>query len=133
MIEKKALTQYLNNFRIQFSKYLKINVGVQTISYPFDKGVIIIAVLGFGIQTKDEFRKDSTNFKEALNKTNLFDGDINIPQEIPNTFIILIKNKIILIKPDKEKQWSNKSVEIDVKSIVKSILEKRNQQNWREN
>ena len=56
MVDRQVVIEYLNNFRRLLSKYLKSGVGVQTISYPFDNGVIIVVELGSGIATKDENR-----------------------------------------------------------------------------
>ena len=51
-MDKTTLTNYLINFRRLFSKYLKPDVGVQIIAYPFDKGAIIVADSIFPIRMK---------------------------------------------------------------------------------
>ena len=98
MVDKTVITEYLNNFRRYLSKYLKSGVGVQTISYPFDKGAIIVIELGMGVPTKDDSRSQSLDLKEALTRTNLFENINDVP-EIPGTSILLLKNKIVYLQP----------------------------------
>lgn len=120
MIEKSLHNQYLNNFRRLFSFYLKSGVGIQTASYPFEEGVVIVVELGFGIPTKEEVRKNSKDLREALGRTNLFEGDVT-PQEIPGTTIILSKNKIVILKSNNHDQWDENAVKSDIETIIKPI------------
>ena len=124
MVTTKEIIQYLNNFRRLFSNFLKNGVGIQITTYPFDKGYVVIVELGLGIKTKEEMRAQSPNLQTALKRTNLFDTQ-NIPQEMLETYIILSQNKIILIKTDDEKQWSDEAVVADMKNIMKQIVENR--------
>ena len=98
MVDKTVITEYLNNFRRYLSNYLFCVVGVQTISYPFDKGAIIVIELGMGVPTKDDSRSQSLDLKEALTRTNLFENINDVP-EIPGTSILLLKNKIVYLQP----------------------------------
>ena len=120
MVDKTVITEYLNNFRRYLSKYLKSGVGVQTISYPFDKGAIIVIELGMGVPTKDDSRSQSLDLKEALTRTNLFENINDVP-EIPGTSILLLKNKIVLLKTDKLNQWGEGSAQTDVTKIINTI------------
>lgn len=122
MLERQVVTQYLNNFRRLFSRFLKSGVGIQTISYPFEDGIVMVIELGFDIPTKEENRTNSKDLKEALKRTNLFEGE-DFPQEIPGTTIILSKNKIIIIKNNDEGQWSENAVKTDINNIF-TILKK---------
>lgn len=125
MIEKQVLNQYLNNFRRLFSRFLKSGVGIQTTSFPFNEGIVIVVELGIGIPTKEESRTNSKDLKEALMRTNLFEGN-DTPQEIPGTTIILSKNKIVILKNDDADQWNEEAVKVDISNIIKPIKRKIN-------
>ena len=123
MVDRQVVIEYLNNFRRLLSKYLKSGVGVQTISYPFDNGVIIVVELGSGIATKDENRTKSNNLREALSRTNLFEETDSVP-EIPGTSILLSVNKIVILKTIDSKQWSEDSAKEDVTNVINAIRSK---------
>lgn len=123
MVDRQVVIEYLNNFRRLLSKYLKSGVGVQTISYPFDNGVIIVVELGSGIATKDENRTKSNNLREALYRTNLFEEIDSVP-EIPGTSILLSMNKIVILKTVDSKQWSEDSAKADVTNVINAIRSK---------
>lgn len=127
MIDKQVLNQYLNNFRRLFSRFLKSGVGLQTISFPFNEGVVIVVELGIGIPTKEESRTNSKDLREALKRTNLFE-DNDVLQEIPGTTIILSKNKIVILKNDSADQWSEEAVKVDIRNIITPIKRKINGQ-----
>lgn len=121
-MDKTTLTNYLINFRRLFSKYLKPDVGVQIIAYPFDKGAIIVADPGFNIPNKDEIRSESISIGEAMKRTNLFENPLEA-NTIPATKIIISNNKIIIIKDNAPKQWTEESANNDIHKVVKSINE----------
>lgn len=123
MVDRQVLIEYLNNFRRLLSKYLKSGVGVQTISYPFDNGVIVVVELGSGIATKDENRTKSNNLRDALYRTNLFEEIDSVP-EIPGTSILLSMNKIVILKTVDSKQWSEDSAKADVTNVINAIRSK---------
>lgn len=123
MVEKQVLNQYLNNFRRLFSRFLKSGVAIQTISFPFNEGMVIVVELGMEIPTKEESRTNSKDLREALKRTNLFEGN-DTPQEIPGTSIILSKNKIVILKNDDESQWTEEAVKVDIENIIKPIERK---------
>ena len=124
MVDRQVVIEYLNNFRRLLSKYLKSGVGVQTTSYPFDGGVIMVVELGSGIVTKDENRTKSNNLKEALHRTNLFEEADFVP-EIPGTSILLSMNKIVLLKTTDSKQWSEDSAKTDITNVINAIRNKQ--------
>jgi hypothetical protein len=126
MVEKQIINQYLNNFRRLFSHFLKSGVGVQITTFPFNEGVVIVVELGLEIPTKEENRASSKNLKEALIRTNLFEGT-DTPSEIPGTSIILSKNKIVILKTNNEDQWNEDAIKADIDNIIKPIIEKRKQ------
>ena len=124
MVDRQVVIEYLNNFRRLLSKYLKSGVGVQTTSYPFDGGVIMVVELGSGIVTKDENRTKSNNLKEALHRTNLFEEADFVP-EIPGTSILLSMNKIVILKTTDSKQWSEDFAKADITNVINAIRNKQ--------
>ena len=124
MVDRQVVIEYLNNFRRLLSKYLKSGVGVQTTSYPFEGGVIMVVELGSGIVTKDENRTKSNNLKEALHRTNLFEEADFVP-EIPGTSILLSMNKIVILKTTDSKQWSEDSAKADITNVINAIRNKQ--------
>lgn len=111
-------TQYLNNFRIFLSQYLKTSVGIRTISYPYNTGCVIVITLGYYI-TKDETRS-ANSLHDALQKTTLF---ANIPDslEVHGTSISLTANKIVIIKNNTENLWTEDAANEDVQRIIREI------------
>lgn len=120
MVENAVINSYLNNFRIALSRYLKPGVGIQTVSYPFNKGVVVVVEMDFRIQTKNENRSPSDDLSSALLKTNLFEVSSFIPT-IPGTALIFSKNKIVILKTDQKDQWSESAVRTDIRNIVEFI------------
>lgn len=126
-MDKQVINQYLNNFRRLFSRYLKSDVGIQTTTYPFNGGAIIVIELGFGIPTKEEIRSNSINLQNAMIRTNLFEHPEET-QEIPGTTIVLSKNKIVIMKTEDEEQWNEETAKSDIDKIISPIM-KRKQNN----
>lgn len=122
-VDKPTISRYLNSFRIAFSKYLKGGVGLQSTVFPFPNGVVIVIEVDFELQAKDVFRSDSASLHDALERTNLF-AEVPSKTEIPGTFIILHRNKILLIKTDDLSQWNQSRVDTDIEIIFKSIKDK---------
>ncbi len=112
-------TQYLNNFRIFLSQYLKTSVRIRTISYPYNEGCVIVITLGYDIQTRDE-TTNANSLHEALQKTTLFE---NIPDsfDIHGTSISLTANKIVIIKNNTENLWTEDAANEDVQRIIREI------------
>ena len=125
MIKRQIQNRYLNDFRRLFSRFLKSGVGIQITSYPFNVGVVVVVELGFGIPTKEESRTESKDLKEALMRTNLFEGN-DVPQEISATKIVLFKNKVVILKSDDENQWNENAVKTDIDKIITSLKRKIN-------
>ena len=124
MVDKQVIIEYLNNFRRLLSKYLKSGVGIQTVSYPFDGGVVMTIELGTGRATKDENRSPSRTLRDAISRTNLFEETNSIP-DIPGTSILLSKNKIVVLKTEHLKQWSEESANLDVNNVINAIKNKQ--------
>lgn len=119
-MEKQDVQKYINNFRRLFSSYLKPNVSIQSTVYPFEKGAIIVFELNVNSLNKDDIRTSSNDIYEAFKRTNLFENDKNEPlHSFAGTNIILIKNKIVLIKDNNLSEWTLDKVENDIEKIVK--------------
>ena len=88
--------------------------------YPFEKGAIIVFELNVNSLNKDDIRTSSNDIYEAFKRTNLFENDKNEPlHSFAGTNIILIKNKIVLIKDNNLSEWTLDKVENDIEKIVK--------------
>lgn len=111
--------EYLNNFRRFLSKYLKPSVGVQTKTYSYEDGCVIVVSLGVNLQVRDEYQT-TYNLNEALQKTTLFE-DIPNSLSVQSTSIFLIGRKIVLIKNSAEDLWSENSAKNDVEKIIKEL------------
>lgn len=122
-MDKTIINQYLNNFRIKLSRYLKSGVGIQTITYPFDGGAVIVIELGFEIPTKEDIRSKSDSLQEAVKRSNLFEHPEGV-QDIPGTSILLVKNKILILKTQNAEYWSEDAVRNDVNKIISSLMER---------
>lgn len=119
-MEKQDIQKYINNFRRLFSSYLKPNVGMQSTIFPFDSGAILVIELNVNSLNKDDIRSASTDIYDAFKRTNLFenDKDENL-HSFAGTNIVLIKNKIVLIKDNNLSEWTLDKVKNDIEKIVK--------------
>jgi hypothetical protein len=118
-IYRQEIQTYINNFRRLFSRFLKPDVGIQSTIFPYDKGSIIVYELGLNLQNKDELRSSSKEITEALKRTNLFENEKGDQiHSFVGTNILLIKNKIVVIKDDNAKEWSEEKAQLDVEKIM---------------
>lgn len=119
-MDKQDIQNYINNFRRLFSSFLKPDVGMQSIVYPYDKGAVIVFELNIKSLSKDEIRSASLDAYDAIKRTNLFENEKGEHlQNFVGTNIILTKNKIVVIKDDNSKEWILSKVEEDIDKIVK--------------
>jgi hypothetical protein len=126
-MDKQEIQNYINNFRRLFSRFLKPDVGIQSTVYPYDKGGVIVYELGLNLKNKDDLRSSSKEIKEALKRTNLFE---NVKGEQIHSFvgtnILLIKNKIVVIKDDSAKEWTEEKAQLDIEKIIQPSKDKIN-------
>jgi hypothetical protein len=118
-MDRQEIQNYINNFRRLFSRFLKPDVGIQSTVYPYEKGSVIVYELGLNIQNKDDLRSSSKEITEALKRTNLFEnekGEQN--HSFIGTNILLIKNKIVVIKDDNAKEWTEEKAQLDIEKII---------------
>ena len=125
-MDRQEIQNYINNFRRLISQFLKPDVGIQSIIYPYDNGVVIVYELGLNLQNKDDFRSNSKDVFEALKRTNLFENDEHNNSSFGGTNIFLIKNKIVVIKDEKPQEWSEERARLDIGKIITTTKEKTN-------
>ncbi len=116
---KDKIQLYLNNFRRLFTPYLKRDYNFKTISHPADNGAIIEIAFKKLSPAKDEYRKPVKSITESLKKIDQhsFGGNLDA-FHFNGTNYILEGDKIILIKDDKDSEWSTEKVREDVFKIL---------------
>ena len=119
-MKKNNIQHYINNFRRKISPYLKKNIGFKSIVFPYSKGTVIVFEFGPNMQSKDEYRTESSRIGEVLKraKINIFGDDPsdNVKFEGTNTF--MYENNITIIKDNNESEWTDKQAAIDVNKIL---------------
>jgi hypothetical protein len=126
-MDRQEIQNYINNFRRLFSRYLKPDVGIQSTVYPYDKGSVIVYELGLNLQNKDDLRSSSKEITEALKRTNLFENEKGEQiHSFIGTNILLIKNKIVVIKDDNSKEWTEEKAQLDIEKIIQPSKDKIN-------
>ena len=74
-MERTTIQNYINNFRTHISRFLKENVGLKTIVYPYHNGAVLIFEPGVNMPNNDEYKKEVSTINDALMKTNLFEKE----------------------------------------------------------
>lgn len=117
-MNKDSTNSYLINLRRFITPFLKADVSLKLIAYPFERGAVIVGDFGINGNNNTESRSESQNLNEAIAKTNLFDQP-ELLQPIDNTKIIIGQDKFVVIK-GQFAGWTEKDAESDVKKIVNS-------------
>jgi hypothetical protein len=126
-MDRQEIQTYINNFRRLFSRFLKPDVGIQSTVYPFDKGSVIVYELGLNLQNKDDLRSNSKEITEALKRTNLFENEKGDQiHSFVGTNILLIKNKIVVIKDENPNEWTEEKAQLDIEKIIQPSKDKIN-------
>lgn len=126
-MDRQEIQMYINNFRRLFSRFLKPDVGIQSTIFPFDKGSVIVYELGLNLQNKDDLRSNSKEISEALKRTNLFENEKgNQIHSFVGTNILLIKNKIVVIKDENPNEWTEEKAQLDIEKIIQPSKDKIN-------
>ena len=126
-MDKQEIQNYINNFRRLFSRFLKPDVGIQSTVYPHDKGSVIVYELGLNLKNKDDLRSSSKEITEALKRTNLFENEKGEQiHSFVGTNILLIKNKIVVIKDDSAKEWTEEKAQLDIEKIIQPSKDRIN-------
>lgn len=121
-MERTTIQNYINNFRTHISRFLKENVGLKTIVYPYHNGAVLIFEPGVNMPNNDEYKKEVPTINDALMKTNLFEKEIlNLSISFSGTYRLPIPNKLIILKDDSESEWTSSKAEKDVKDFIHSL------------
>ncbi len=121
-MERTTIQNYINNFRTHISRFLKENVGLKTIVYPYHNGAVLIFEPGVNTPNNDEYKKEVPTINDALMKTNLFEKEIlNLSISFSGTYRLPIPNKLIILKDDSESEWTSSKAEKDVKDFIHSL------------
>jgi hypothetical protein len=123
-VEKDTINKYIANFRTFFSPYMKEDVTMKTIIYPYDEGAILVLGLAVGKSNTTEFKANSVTLVGAMEKSNLFE-EPESSVSIRGTKIIVSRSKIVIIKSSELNLWSAKSAFDDVSKIMNFISEKK--------
>ena len=118
-MNKDTINSYLINLRRFITPFLKADVSLKLIAYPFEDGAVIVGDFSINGNNNTESRSESQSFTEAITKTNLFD-EPELMQPIDNTKIVIGTNKFVVIKGSNA-GWSDKDAETDVKKIVDAL------------
>lgn len=118
-MDKEIINSYIINVRRFIAPFLKPNVSIRFIVYPFSGGAVIVGEFGLNANNNTEFKSESPTINDAIAKTNLFDKPNDL-QPIQNTKIILGNGTIVIIKGECA-SWSEKDAEEDVRRILSSM------------
>lgn len=118
-MDKEIINSYIINVRRFIAPFLKPNVSIKFVVYPFTDGAVMVGDFGLNANNNTEFKSESLTINEAIAKTNLFDKPSDL-QPIQNTKIILGNGKMVIIKGE-DASWSEKDAEDDVRKILSSM------------
>ncbi len=118
---KDTINSYIINFRRFITPFLKPDVSIRFISYPFDNGVVMVGEFGINGNNNTDTRAESKTLNEAIAKTNLFDRPNDL-QPINNTKIIIGNGKIVI--KGENASCSEKEANEDVNKFLSSMSDK---------
>lgn len=124
-VEKDVINKYIANFRTFLSPYMKNDVTMKTIIYPYNEGAILVIELALGKSNSTEFKANSVTLVGAMGKSNLFE-EPESSVSIKGTKIVVSNAKIVIIKSSESELWSAKSSFEDVSKIMNFIADKKN-------
>lgn len=116
-MNKELITQYISNFKRAMSFFLKRDVAIKAIVYPYANGGIIVFEFLLNDSGNTEFKSESKTMQEAVEKTKLFDKPYSATDEM-FTKTIISGNKVIIVKSSNKDVWNNSAAEKDVKGIA---------------
>lgn len=123
-MEKDIINKYISNFRTFLSPYMKGDVVMKSVIYPYDDGAIMVVELSVGGSSFVKFESNSVTLIGAMSKSNLFE-EPDRPVSIIGTKIVVSNSKIVIIKSSNDKMWSAKAAFDDVNNIMNFISEKK--------
>lgn len=123
-MEKDIINKYIANFRIFLSPYMKNDVTMKVVAYPYDDGAILVIELAVGKSNSTEIKSNSMTLVGAMAKTNLFE-EPERAVSISGTKIVVSNSKIVIIKSSEKKHWTAKSAFDDVSKIMDFLKGKK--------
>lgn len=121
---KDIINKYTANFRIFLSPYMKNDVTMKVVAYPYDDGAILVIELAEGKSNSTEIKANSVTLVGAMAKTNLFE-EPEKPVSISGSKIIVSNSRIVIIKSSEKKHWTAKSAFDDVSKIMDFLKVKK--------
>lgn len=119
-MERTLINNYLSNFRRLVSPFLKQDVSLKSIVYPFKEGALIIVEFNYEGNGNNDFRSESADIQEALRRSNLFEDPENA-KEVEGTKLFIQKNKLIALKGSKDSNWNATSAKSDVTGFIDAL------------
>ena len=119
-MNKNKYQKYINNFRREFTLYLKPGVGLSCNIYPSnDGGAILEFSIGEAYENDDDYKEISKSLGLALAniEQHAFGGNLE-GFSFGGTNTILERNRVIYIKESNPKEWSESAAKKDVKSLI---------------
>lgn len=116
------IQRYINNFRRHLSVFLRPGIGLKTFIYPSIKdGAVLVFHLGFNLENDDEYQPVSPSIGSILNKVEqrAFGGNLE-GIHFSGTNMIFEPNKIIFIKDNNPKEWTDTAAKKEALKIVNS-------------
>jgi hypothetical protein len=123
-MEKDLIRKYIANFRIFLSPFMKKDVAMKAVVYPYDDGAILLVELAVGKTSSDEFKSGSVTLVGAMNKTGLFE-EPESSLSIKGTRIVVSNSRVVIIKSSEADLWSAKAAFDDVSKFMDFIKEKK--------
>lgn len=123
-MEKDVINKYIANFRIFLSPYMKNDVTMKVVAYPYSDGAILVIELAVGKSNSTEIKANSVTLVGAMAKTNLFE-EPEKPISISGSKIVVSNSKIVIIKSSEKKHWTAKSAFDDVSKIMDFLKAKK--------
>ena len=121
-MQKPMIQKYINNFRRHLSAFLRPGIGLKALIYPSQKdGAVLVFHLGTNLENDDEYKPISPTIGSILNKIeqNAFGGNLE-SIHFSGTNMIVEANKIIFIKDDNPKEWTDAAAKKEALKIVNS-------------
>lgn len=122
-MQKVMIQKYINNFRRHLSVFLRPGIGLKTFIYPSAKdGAVLVFHLGAGLENDDEYQSISPSIGSILNnkvQQRAFAGNLE-GITFSGTNMIFEPNKIIFIKDNNPKEWTDSAAKKEAFKIVNS-------------
>lgn len=125
-MEKKYIQKYVNNFRRQISHFFKPGIGLKAYIYPTLKdGAVIVFQFGNNLENDDVYKKTFDSIPDVLKKINqnAFGGDLN-NITFSGTNTIMENDRVIFIKDESTKEWSEEATKNDISKIFNASRQK---------